>query len=320
MAIAVPDLFALSILLLALGMVSAASGIVQLLNWFIRNTVGKVPLIGGYLDAPFDAALQAISNYLGGVASQYESYIGWVFHNLASEVEWIGRELAGLGLLIDSTAEHLATAAVRDVTHTITNEVTTTATKVIDHTVTDVHTITQVADTAATEAIATLTAQVGALERDARLVYEPSIEALRERAREIEDAYSRVWKLIEQHSEALGIGAVVSAFAIAASEWGASWLLCDAAAAAGGALCGLGAEFIEALLGAAFLAFGAGDLCQILSAATGLVDEFQPALSAMLGALDDLLVCQGADLPPALPVAALTLPPAQAASALPVAA
>lgn len=320
MALALPDLVALALLIVVYGLVTAGVGLVNFLNWFLGETVGRIPLLGNLVEATVGRGLQALSNYLGSVVVTYEGYIGWCFHNLAAEVDWVGRELAGATLFDVALAERLTHLAVRTITHEITHVVDAGATTVVNETVAGVHTVTRVADQALTASVGALEGRLGILEGDINGVLEPTIEQLRDRAKAIEDAYQRVWRLVKGHEEALAIGAVTAATAVAIDELGGSWIRCNGVGSLGRALCGLGPELIDGLLAASLLAMSPTDFCEIVTAAVGLVDEAAPALDFIVGAVDDLLACQGVDRPDALPYRIPQLPPHQAPAVLPLAA
>lgn len=320
MVIALPDLIAIAVLLLALAMISAGKGVVDLINWFIQNTVGLVPGLGSIVAAPFDKALQAISNFLGSAAATFENYLGICFHLLAASVEWVGREVAGIALLDFALAERLARDAVGAVTNGSAVELANEAAAEAARLAREGISAAKAAELASAAAVGALAGRVGTLEGDVADVIEPSLEALRARAREIEDGFQRAWDLLKQHEEALGIGAVTAAVAVAIDELGSSWIRCDGVGAVGNFLCGLGPALLDALLAATFLAMTTDDVCQIVTAVTNGLDDAKPVLDLIVDGVTDLLKCQGADMPQAWPLKVPTLPPPQAPAALPLAA
>lgn len=296
MAIALPDLIALSILLVAYGLISAGTGLVKLLNWFIQSTVGQVPLIGSIVAAPVDRGLQAISSFLGSVASGVENYMGIVWHNAASMVEWLGREIAAGALVDVALAEKIAGLAVHATAQAVTNVVVHTEHEIVTHTITDVRTVERVADQATQAAVGALTGRLGTVEGELRDVLEPSVEGLRARAGEIEAGFQRAWDLLRQHEEALGVGAVTAATAIALEQLGGSWIRCAGTGAVGKALCGLGPEVLEALL-AGLIDLGVlYDLCALTDLLNAAAESapVQDAIALIVGGIDDLIACQDA--------------------------
>ena len=72
------------------GLISAGANLTNLLNWFISNTIGRIPFVNQLIAVTVGAGLQAISNFLGDLAGTIEGYIGKCFHLLAAQLEWVG--------------------------------------------------------------------------------------------------------------------------------------------------------------------------------------------------------------------------------------
>ena len=92
MVLALPDLIAIALLITVYGLISAGANLTNLLNWFISNTIGRIPFVNQLVAVTVGAGLQAISNFLGDLAGTIEGYIGKCFHLLAAQLEWVGQE------------------------------------------------------------------------------------------------------------------------------------------------------------------------------------------------------------------------------------
>lgn len=303
MALALPELVAICLLVVAYGLIMLGAALTQLLNWFLVATLGQIPLLGNLIAAPADRVLQAVSNYMGQAAAGVEGYIGQCFHIMARLTEWVGSEIAGVGLLAAATAERLAQDSVRIVEHDVIHTATTQTVRIVDHTVHDVHEIERVADSSTTAAVGALAGRVGALEGEWHDAIEPTLEALRERAHELEAGYTRAWELLRAHERALGIGAVTAAVAVALEQMGASWIRCEGAGAAGRALCGLGPKLIEDLIEGVIGVAALLELCPL----TGLLVDaaeappLQSLLKELIDGTDALIKCRGVALSVGLP-------------------
>lgn len=311
MVVALPDLLLIALLLFCLGAVAAIKGIVDFLNWTIGKVLGAVTfgLAGQLLDV--SGVLQPLSNALGSVESSIDSFMGQCFHNLATSVEWIGREIASAALLDASMAEEIARLAAHSVAQEVTNVTNSLTRTVVQQTVTDVHTVTRVADAGLTATVGTLTGRLGAVEGEIAHVLDPSIEALRERANEIERGFQRAWELLRQHEEALGLGAVTAATAIAIEELGMSWARCGGVGAVGKALCGLGPKLLEDLLSGALDLAVLFDLCALteLLVETAESGPVQDAFKLLTGGIEALVKCRGIEVYSPAKVAAPSLSP-----------
>jgi hypothetical protein len=304
MVVALPDLLLLAVLIVCLGVVGAIKGVVDFLNWIIGKALGAVTfgLLGQALDV--SGVLQPLSNALGNVEARIDSFMGQCFHNLATSVEWVGRELAGAALLDAALAEKVAELVARSLSTDLHVAENAASNIVTGHVLPEIHTVTRVADTALAASVGALTGRLGVIEGEITGVLDPELAALRERARAVEDGFQRAWDLLRQHEEALGIGAVTAATAVALEELGMSWARCSGVGAVGKALCGLGPKLIEDLLAGTLELGILFDLCALteLLVKTAESGPVQDALKLLTGGIEELIRCRGLQLyePPAV--------------------
>lgn len=303
MVLALPDLIAIAVLITVYGLISAGANLTNLLNWFISNTIGRIPFVNQLIAVTVGAGLQAISNFLGDLAGTIEGYIGKCFHLLAAQLEWVGREIAAAAEVSLAEADRLAVHGEKIVQREITDTVHTATDTIVQHTVTVDHTISKVADAGLRATVGALEGRVGILEGDLSGTLDATVEGLRARTKELEDGYQRAWDLLKQHEEALGIGAITTATALALSELGGSWIRCDGVGALGKALCGLGPALIEGLL-AGVLDFAAVlDICKLFELLEDTAESraVQDVLKGITGGIDALIACRGIELASPLP-------------------
>jgi hypothetical protein len=302
MVLALPDLIAIAVLITVYGLITAGANLTKLLNWFISNTIGRIPLVNQLVKVTVGAGLQATSNFLGDLAGTIEGYIGKCFHLLAAQLEWVGREIAAAAEVSLAEAERLAVHGEKIVQREITDTVHTATDTIVQHTVTVDHTIDKVADAGLQATVGALEGRVGILEGDLSGTLDATVEGLRARTKELEAGYQRAWDLLKQHEEALGIGAVTTATALALSELGGSWIRCDGVGALGKALCGLGPALIEGLLAGVLDIAALFELCEIVTLFIDAASssEVQDVFRTIVGGIDDLIKCR--NLKPAKPL------------------
>lgn len=280
MVVALPDIIAICVLLVAIGLISMGQQFIAFLNWVIQTTVGKIPFVGSLVGGAAEDAFQFLSSQLGSAAGALEGYLGACFGLLAGMVEWVGKLIASSLLFDARMAEVLVKHGVQIVTHDITDTIHTATDTIVKQSVTDVHTVTRVADTATRAAVAGLTGTVGTLGHDISDVLEPTIEGVRARVKELEDASIRTWNLLRQHEEALAIGAVTAAVAVAVDELGATWIRCDKNGALGRQMCGLPQGLFGDLLAAlAVVAAGTFTLEELARWLQGSIKDIEPAIA-----------------------------------------
>lgn len=90
MAVALPELLILAALIVALGICYSGKAFAESLIWVVNNTVGKVPLIGGWIGGKAGASLQAIANRMGGYANTIGAQVARNWHFLATVIDRTG--------------------------------------------------------------------------------------------------------------------------------------------------------------------------------------------------------------------------------------
>lgn len=317
---ALPVLGELAGLLFVVGCIYMVDAFVRSLFGTVSGAVGWIPWIGKVVSAPIHSIEQKVTSALGSAEASIDNHIGTCFHKLASLLEHMGVEILGLGLLGVALAAELADHLRHLIGHDAAIAANQAEAAAAHRIATEAEALARSVGAAATSTELALRHRIGALEGEVAGVLEPDIAGLRDRAHEIEDALGRAWDLIRQHEEALGIGAITGAVAVALAELDLSWTRCASNNLVGKKLCGLGPELLEELLGTAIASMAIGDVCQIVTAIVTGVDDLQPVLDLMIAGVDDLLKCQGSERPPHLPYVVPALPPLQTPAALSAAA
>ena len=160
--------------------------------------------------------------------------------------------------------------------------------------------------------------RVGALDRTIGRIETKELPAIRARERELEHGAIRTWDWIRRHPRTVATTAFVGAVSFALSRLNLGWLRCNSLGNLGKRIgCG-GFKLLEDLLYGIIDVLVIADLCQItkLMIATAESSVVQTALRDLIAGVDDLLLCQGVGLPPALNGYWTDPPPAQAFAAL----
>ena len=308
---ALPQLLILAGLLVAAGLIYLADAFVRAIFGTVSGTVGWIPYVGKLIESPVDSIAQKVSNAMGAAEAKIDNQIGVSFHKLAGIVVWLAEMLIALPLLVFDLGKLVGellhrTTAGEQVAQAVTGSVTA-----VDRIA--VHGIDRIraAEASALHGIDTLGGRVGIIEQEIQGTLDPTLEALRARQRELEDGFQRAWELIKAHEEALGLGALTGAVAIALDELGGSWIRCETNKLIGRKLCGSNLGLLKDLLEGALLALTVADLCALTKGMIALAESspVQDTLRAFTDGLDDLLLCQGVDIATPLPATTLSLGP-----------
>jgi hypothetical protein len=161
--------------------------------------------------------------------------------------------------------------------------------------------------------------RVGSLDKAIEQVRLRDIPAIRSRARVTENELSRLWQWVHKNIATVGTLTFAGAVAVALARLGGGWIRCKNWNRIGKRICGLPTSLIDSLLAGLIDVLLIADLCQLTKVMVGIADSsvVQSALSGLIDGIDDLIICQGVDRPPALAGYWTAPPPAQTFAALP---
>jgi len=193
------------------------------------STLGKLPIVGGWIDSSLHGVEQRITSVMSGAALAVDKRIATGFHNLARIVDFVGRELAAHSNLL-YTLSSLAfgadiTAALRyALTHLqgLTHGISSALTHTLHRLTTLEKRVTHLLDAA-------VLPRLRHLEREVVHTIDPELAALRRRTRTLENDYARLYKWIHTHPWTAVTGAFVGAVALALSRLGLDWIRCGTA-------------------------------------------------------------------------------------------
>lgn len=106
MPVAIPPLLLLAALIVALGLITFARALVELLFWVARQTIGRLPWLGDKLDAAILRAMQATSNFFGRAADGVAGEMSKAWNTLAAIITSAARSLYELALTVERLVYH----------------------------------------------------------------------------------------------------------------------------------------------------------------------------------------------------------------------
>lgn len=232
---AVVDLTVLALMLVALALALIAKKLIHAILGGLISALQAIPLIGGKLASPLEAAESAITNAMGGVVGGIEKGIGKSWHLQARLMDWLWREIRSHGAALLAITTPLGAIletyrGIRSLVHHLTHSNSLRASQV-KHLTRELHGIEHrlkhlehdVAKGIGDDVLP----RIKSLDREVHKVTHETIPAIR--AAEDADAISigRLWDWVRQHVAMPGSAAFTRAVAVALSALGLGWLRCN---------------------------------------------------------------------------------------------
>jgi len=246
------------------------------------SVLGKLPIVGGWIDATGHHIEQRITNVLGAVALKLEAGIGATWHMSARLVDWIGREInrhAGLLSLISSLLTPFGvisglTSDVRRARHLIGALL---------------HRLEGIGHDLGRR-IGHVERGIGedVLPRIRGLEREVSRDVARERARAraaertADREITNLWKWARRHTLQAGTLAFSGAVAFALARLGAGWVRCSNWRRIGRQVCATDPSLIDDLLGDLLVLAGIFSVVEFARDAQALEGEAMDALRLVI--------------------------------------
>jgi hypothetical protein len=245
---AVPDLGILALLIVVLGLIALAAALVDLFKWLFRFMLGPLASRGRTQTLTVEKLTQPLSNILGSAYSGVDAHLGISFTKLGAMTGRTGGAILATERRVYTAVTHLARLEHGQAALRGDNATTNARVQAVQHTAVR-------ADTrAATEAARAqtqeqaLVARLHALETHITTLLEPELDRLRAQIPHLENGQAVAFDRIQKHEDALGIGPLTAATAVALGRLGADWASCETSRSAGEALCGAGAQNVRNVL------------------------------------------------------------------------
>ena len=304
-----PQLDYLAALLLALGLCLGVVIVAKAFFGVTGTVLGKLPVIGGWIDATGHRIEQRITNLFGGWAMSLEARIGASFHSIARLVDHLGREIARHAGLLAMVAQLIPGVG------TLESFVAGVAklyrlVRALIHRLEGIgHDLGRRVGHVEHGIGADVLPRIRGLERELHRTVEHDIASLRARDKALTREYERLYKWMRSHPWTIVTDAFVGAVAIALTRLGLSWIRCPSLGRLGRRFGCAPWQLLEELLAASLTAFAVADLCTFANVAMDTAVLIRPALLALVDVEDALVGCHGASGAPVLEPARLRLPP-----------
>lgn len=226
MEFAWPQLDILAGALFALAFCALVILIVYALYGVIHNTIGKLPIVGGWIDAGSHKIAQRITNTFGGYLVKIEGVIGASWHSMARMVDKIGHEIAAHAGLLATIATFIPGGGVivglyreialaRTLIHKLAHALTG-----IGH---DVVIRTKVIERGIGNDVLP---RIRSLDREVGRVISRDIPGLRVGERTLTRELDSLRTWVHRHVLAAGTAAFAGAIAVALAKLGLDWIRC----------------------------------------------------------------------------------------------
>ena len=150
--------------------------------------------------------------------------------------------------------------------------------------------------------------RIAALDRELARVEGKAIPRVNARVNATDRAIANLWEWAKAHTVDVAATAFAGAVAVALGRLGGGWIRCRNWNRLGKSVCGLPFGLLDDLLGIAFTALVASDICEFASVAMDTAELLRPALLTLVDVEDALVGCHGASGAPPLEPVRLRLP------------
>lgn len=224
-----PELVAFACLLVALALTIMVIYVVKAFFGVVSSTIGKLPIVGGWIDASGSKIQQRITNVLGEVVVKLESGVGAVWHLNARLIDWLGKEIARHAGLLALLAQGIPGASLFADLYAIATHFRKQLNALvhrlegIGH---DVIPRVKVIERGIGEDVLP---RIKGLEREVHGTIDRTIPALRAGERAIDREITNLWKWTRAHTLRAGTLAFAGAVAWALTRLGLDWIKCNSA-------------------------------------------------------------------------------------------
>ena len=226
MPLVLVDLGTLVIALVALALCLLVVAFTKAFFGVAGNLLGKLPVVGGWLDAGAHKIEQRIANVFGGVAASVEGVVGAMWHAQARIIDKLGETLAKHAGLLATIASFVPGGTwisnlyreiqyARQLVHKLAHAITG-----IGH---DVVIRTRVIERGIGSDVLP---RIRSLDREVGRVVGRTIPGLRAADRTLTREIDNLWQWTRKHTLVAGTAAFAGAVAYALSKLGLSWIRC----------------------------------------------------------------------------------------------
>ena len=220
------------------------------------GTLGKLPVVGGWINGGLTSLEHKIVATMSGAAASVDAHIGDAFHRLARILDWTGREIKGHATLLGLIASYLPGFATLNMIRTTVGELRRlvhAAQQIGVHALTQTVTVTR---TIRRTVVADAFPRIRSVERDLGRVIHRDLPRVKAREAELGREITNLWKWTRSHALVAGSVAFAGAVALALSRLGLGWVRCSKVGRVGRNVCGMDDGLLESLLADSLLILG----------------------------------------------------------------
>jgi hypothetical protein len=308
MVLVLPDLAALLILFGALIFIYLCVGIAKALFGLAGGTLGKLPVVGGWINSGLHTVEHKIVSVMTGWADGLDASIGWALHEIAREVDWLGAEIKAHASLLYTLGAITLGPGFASAIHSALGLLHTRVGG-IEGTLTAAYRRLALAEKRLAHSVAQgVYPRLRAAEHTIGVTIPKDVAGLRTRTKAIEAELTDLWKAVRKREAIIVDTAFVGAIALALSRLGLGNLRCPSfVRLLNRTGCG-GFGLLEELLATEITVLAATDICDFANAAQTLAETIRPVLMDLVDVEDALVGCHGAERPQTLELPALRLP------------
>jgi hypothetical protein len=315
---------------IALGLVQVAQKLAEALLAIIRGSVGKVPLLGRFVDKGVNWVAQHIVDSMSVLVNALQGDVGFYWSALGNLMSSIGNEILGLSAAFDGLVSYVIGVVRPLVVHTILgglqhglgwlgHELSAAKAKVFHVARVIEHPFSGPIRAGVLAGIKPLVGELhgletwtrnrlGRLEHAAEVAIPRDIAELRSAEGSLARLYERLWKMVRRDAAKLGVLTFAGAVAVALARLGGGWVFCRNWKTLGRGVCRLPGHFLDDLLGLVTDFLVLTNICQVIPwLETGFAEIGGPIIDALTKA--GAGVCDaGYSQTPALVTPPLSLP------------
>ena len=236
------------------------------------GTLGKLPVVGGWINGGLHSLEHKIVGTMSGAAASVDAHIGAAFHRLARLVDWIGREINSHANLLATIASFLPGVATVNMVRMLAGELRRlihAARALGVHAITQTVRVTRtVTRTVSTDVLPRLRTA----EREVGHVIAHDLPRLRAADRTLTRDVTALGKWVRAHTLEAGTLAFAGAVALALGRLGIGWTRCSNVGKLGKNVCGMNPALLESLLADSLLVVGSLSLVEFAHEMVAVTD------------------------------------------------
>lgn len=229
MPLVLPELDVLLAALVALAVCLLIIAFTKAFFGTVGGFLGKLPVVGGWIDATGNHIAQRITHVFGGFATALEGIVGASWHSMARIVDKLGHELAAHAGLLATIASFVPGVGVLGGLYRLIVEARGIAARLYHAAAAVGHDALNVGRQALQGIGNDVLPRIRSLDHELTRVLGKTIPGLRTADRTLTRDIDNLWKWTRKHTLVAGTTAFFAAVAVALSKLGLDWIRCPSA-------------------------------------------------------------------------------------------